>query len=151
MNSVDLDQLKTPGPAITALTEPFWDAASKGKLVIQFCEDCAKAVFYPRLICPHCWSKRLVWRESSGNGILKSFSEIHKPGHPGWLPAVPYVVGLVELQEGATMLSLIVTDAGHSCVVGEALKLAPTSIGGRILPAFKPSSKVDTSASEGKI
>jgi acyl dehydratase/uncharacterized OB-fold protein len=136
--SVDLDLLKTPGPTITALTAPFWQAASEGRLVIQCCQACGKAVFYVRPICPHCWGNRLAWREASGGGRLKSFSVVHKPGHPGWLPAAPYVVGLVELDEGPTMLSFIV--AGEdACAVGQSLVLAPTRIGGRLLPAFKPS------------
>jgi uncharacterized OB-fold protein len=135
--SVDLDLLKTPDPTITALTAPFWQAAAQGRLVIQRCEACGKAVFYPRPICPHCWSNRLAWREASGRGRLKSFSVVHKPGHPGWLPAVPYVVGLVELEEGPTMLSFIVAEEA-ACAVGQKLTLAPTRIGGRMLPAFKP-------------
>lgn len=141
--SVDLDLLKTPGPTITTLTAPFWQAASEGRLVIQSCEACGKAVFYPRPICPHCWSNRLVWREASGRGRLKSFSVVHKPGHPGWLPAAPYVVGLVELEEGPTMLSFIVAEEA-ACAVGQPLVLAPTRIGGRTLPAFRPSAKDTT-------
>ncbi|QKC94678.1 Zn-ribbon domain-containing OB-fold protein [Mesorhizobium sp. NZP2298] len=142
--SVDLDTLKTPAPTITASTQPFWDAAAQGRLKIQHCEDCDKAVFYPRPMCPHCWSKRLVWTEASGRGQLKSFSQVHKPGHPGWLPAAPYVVGLVELAEGPTMLSFILPGM-RSPKVGDALLLAPTAIGGRVLPAFKP---VETATEE---
>jgi hypothetical protein len=137
---IDLDLLKTPGPTITPLTAPFWEAAFEGRLIIQSCEECGKAVFYPRPICPHCWSDRLVWREASGRGRIKSFSIVSKPGHPGWLPAAPYVVGLVELEEGPTMLSFILAPADHACMVGEPLELAPTRIGGRLLPAFKSSS-----------
>ncbi len=136
--TVDLDLLETPGPTITKVTAPFWEAAEKGQLMLQYCTVCANAVFYPRTICPVCWSHQLVWREASGHGILKSFSIIYRPSHPGWLPAVPYVVGLVELEEGPTMLNFIVTDPGYSCSVGDALHLMPIRIGGRILPAFKP-------------
>ena len=81
---MDLDLLKIPGPTITALTAPFWAAAQEGRLSIQHCEDCDNAVFYPRALCPHCWSERLVWKDASGRGRLKSFSVVHKPGHPGW-------------------------------------------------------------------
>ncbi|RAZ92590.1 hypothetical protein DPM33_01445 [Mesorhizobium hawassense] len=134
--SIDLNTLKTPGPTITALTKPFWDAAAEGRLTIQRCKDCSTAVFYPRPICPYCWSKRLAWHDASGKGRLKSFSEVHKPGNPGWLPAAPYVVGLVELAEGPTMLSFILPGT-RSLQVGAMLRLAPTAIGGRVLPAFK--------------
>jgi len=134
---MDLDLLKTPGPTITALTAPFWEAAAEGRLVVQQCQACDRAVFYPRPICPHCWSDRLVWKEASGRGRLKSFSIVHKPGHPGWLPVTPYCVGLVELEEGVTMLSFILDGATGETVVGDTVQLTPTRIGERILPAFR--------------
>ncbi|TGS16822.1 Zn-ribbon domain-containing OB-fold protein [Mesorhizobium sp. M2E.F.Ca.ET.209.01.1.1] len=134
--AIDLNTLKTAGPTISGLTRPFWDAAAEGRLTIQRCEDCGKAIFYPRSICPHCWSRHLLWKDSSGRGRLKSFSEVHRPGHPGWLPAAPYVVGLVELAEGPTMLSFILPGT-RPLQVGAMLLLAPTAIGGRVLPAFR--------------
>ncbi|MCE8470816.1 OB-fold domain-containing protein, partial [Rhodovulum sulfidophilum] len=60
---------------------------------------------------------------------------IWKPGHPGWIPAAPYVVGLVELAEGPTMLSHIL---GKAPEIGMDLTLAPTNTGGRVLPCFRP-------------
>lgn len=132
----ELSELKVPGPTEIALTGLFWAAASAGKLMIQRCSDCEEAVFYPREICPHCWSEHLSWFEASGNGMLKSFSVVHKPAHPGWVPVAPYIVGLVELEEGPTMLSHILAN-NVTPVVGRALRLKPTNIGGRILPAFE--------------
>jgi uncharacterized OB-fold protein len=131
-----LRELKTPGPTAVALTAPFWKAAAEGRLTIQRCRSCGTAVFYPRAICPACWSDRLAWEEASGKGVLASFSEVWRPGHPGWLPAVPYCVGLVRLAEGPTMLSHILA-AGARPRVGDALILEPTDIGGRVLPAFR--------------
>ncbi|MCE8439165.1 Zn-ribbon domain-containing OB-fold protein [Rhodovulum sulfidophilum] len=131
----DLSTLKVPGPTVIALTAPFWEAAAEGRLVIQRCGACGDAVFYPREICPHCWADALSWEEASGAGRLKTFSTIWKPGHPGWIPAAPYVVGLVELAEGPTMLSHIL---GKAPEIGMDLTLAPTNTGGRVLPCFRP-------------
>lgn len=130
----DLATLNVPGPTVTPLTAPFWQAAAEGRLLIQRCGACCKAVFYPREICPHCWADALSWEDAGGSGRLKSFSIIHKPGHPGWGVATPYTVGLVELTEGPTMLSHILTEDPQ---VGMALTLAPTDIGGRVLPCFR--------------
>lgn len=132
----DLAGLTVPGPTVTGLTEPFWKAAAEGRLVVQRCEDCGKAILYPREICPHCWSSRLAWQPARGTGRLKSFSVVHKPGHPGWLPVAPYTVGLVELDEGPTMLSHILK-AERAAKVGDRVAMRPTDIGGRILPAFE--------------
>ena len=129
----DLGSLKVPGPTEIQLTAPFWAAVAEGQLIIQLCGDCGKYVFYPREICPHCWADALTWTPASGRATLKSWSRIHKPGHPGWIAAAPYVVGIVALAEGPTMLSHIL--ATHP-KVADALRFAPTNIGGRILPCF---------------
>jgi uncharacterized OB-fold protein len=130
-----LADLTVPGPTTTALSEPFWKAVDAGKLVIQHCKSCDQSVFYPRSLCPHCWSDALHWVTATGQGVLKSYSRVWKPGHPGWIPAAPYFVGLVEMAEGPTMLSHILTEK-ETISVGDPLRFAPTNIGGRILPCF---------------
>lgn len=134
--TVDLSALDVPGPTLTPLTRPFWDAATDGRLVIQHCGQCTKFVFYPRALCPHCWADALTWEEISGEGRLKSHSRIWKPGHPSWIAATPYVVGLVHLAEGPTMLSLVL-DGADEVRVGDALRFAATRIGSHVLPCFK--------------
>ena len=138
----DLAHLKVPGPIYEPLNAHFWQGAADGVLKIQHCFDCGTYVFYPRPICPHCWADALTWVRASGAARLKSFSVIHKPGHPGWAPVAPYVVGLVELAEGPTMLSQILTE-GQTPTLGAALAFAPTDIGGRVLPCFTLSEETD--------
>ncbi|WP_419908353.1 Zn-ribbon domain-containing OB-fold protein [Hoeflea sp.] len=131
-----LAALEVPGPTVTELTRPFWEAASDGRLLIQKCGSCGHMVFYPRSHCSRCWSEDLSWVEARGTGRLKSFSHIHKPGHPGWVQAAPYTVILVELDEGPTMLSHLV-GAKDGMAVGDRLRLRPTRVGGRVLPCFE--------------
>jgi len=130
----DLSHLQVPGPTITATSAPFWDAVKNDRLLLQHCEDCLCYVFYPRSICPHCWSAHLTWKDAVGTGTLKSYSIVHKPGHSAWEIAVPYIVGLVRLAEGPTMLSLILPP---EVPIGSELVMTPTNIAGRILPAFR--------------
>ena len=127
--------LQVPGPTITDLSAPFWDGAQGGKLMLQICKACQTHVFYPRPLCPHCWRGKMEWVPASGRGTLKSYSQIWKPGHSGWIPVAPYYVGLVHLHEGPTLLSHILTDK-DTLSVGDPLVLAPTDVAGRILPFF---------------
>ena len=131
-----LAELTVPGPTTTELTVPFWDAAADGKLHFQKCNSCGHSVLYPRNLCPACWSEDLEWVEASGKGRLKSFSEVYKPGHPGWIAAAPYFVILVELDEGPTMLSHLVGKT-DGIAIGQRVRLRPTDIGGRRLPCFE--------------
>ena len=56
-------ELKRPVPSSNALTEPFWEATRQHKLVVQYCEGCDKLVWYPREICPDCWTMEgIEWR-----------------------------------------------------------------------------------------
>ncbi|MBK5933620.1 hypothetical protein C8N32_12813 [Rhodovulum imhoffii] len=132
----DLSTLSVAGPIREPLNEPFWQAAARGELSVQHCNACGRHVFYPRPICPHCWADALSWTVVGGHGRLKSFSEIWKPGHPGWIPAAPYLVGLVELAEGPTLLSHILAPE-NDVKIGDPVVFAPTDIGGRILPCFR--------------
>lgn len=138
-----LSDLKVPGPTAIPLTAPFWSAAEAGILHIQNCRACGRHVFYPRPICPHCWADALVWGDVGGSAQLISFSTIWKPGHPGWRPVAPYVIGLAKLKEGPVMLSHILTNA---CTpqVGAALRFAPTRVGERVLPLFELIQETET-------
>lgn len=133
----DFANLSVPGPTTTKLTKPFWEAARQGRLIVQKCDACGKAVFYPRAICPHCWSDGLRWHNTNGRGRLKSYSLVHRPGHPAWTAVAPYMIGLVELEEGPTMLSNILASTAH-VVVGMWLVVEMTKVGTEILPFFKP-------------
>lgn len=136
-----LKDLSVPGPTKIALTEPFWQAIESGRFILQHCGGCGRHVFYPRSLCPHCWSEDLSWVPADGSGKLKSFSQVHKPAHPGWVPAAGYIVGLVELTEGPVMLSLILTQEDRPLLTGDALRMHPTDVGGRLLPVFKQDSQ----------
>jgi uncharacterized OB-fold protein len=69
------------------------------------CRGCGKCHFYPRAICPFCWSNDLEWIKASGKGTLHAFSIPQRPvlGIP-----VPFVAAIVELEEGPRIATNIV-------------------------------------------
>ncbi|MFH1350608.1 MAG: Zn-ribbon domain-containing OB-fold protein [Pseudomonadota bacterium] len=99
---------KKPVPVVTPWGKPFWDAARQGKLKIQLCKDCNKYVFYPRLVCPHCFSGNLDWVEASGKGTVYSYTLVQNNAPSPFLNDMPYVVAIIRLEEGVQMLSNIV-------------------------------------------
>lgn len=131
-----LEALKVPIPTGTSVSGPFWQAMREGTFLLQHCADCARWVFYPRAICPHCWSPKLEWREASGSGRLTTWSVQYRPGHPGWQPAAPYALGLVQLAEGPTMLSHILVPEDY-LRPDLSLRLRIVTIGDTPLPFFE--------------
>lgn len=90
-------------------SRPFWEGVKKHKLMIQHCEDCQLYIFYPRFLCPHCFSEKVTWVQASGKGRIHSYTVVHK-ATPPFNKETPFIVGIIELEEGVRMLSRIVGD-----------------------------------------
>lgn len=138
LTAADLAALEVPPPTPTGETQHFWDASAQGRFELQHCPGCDRWVFYPRALCPHCWGEDLRWREASGRATVRSFTVVHKPGHPGWAGAAPYVVAILSLAEGPTMLSLLRDVAPADVTVGLPVRIAFTTVGDFVLPTAVP-------------
>jgi uncharacterized OB-fold protein len=92
-------------PTPDAETQPYWDAAKDGKLLIRRCNACDRAYFYPRDFCPTCWSTDVSWQEASGRATVYTFSIVRRNDLPPWPPRVPYVAAIVDLEEGPRMMA----------------------------------------------
>lgn len=98
-------------PVPDADSQPFWDGAERGELRIQRCDDCGEHVFYPRAVCPRCGGDRLDWVTARGEGTVHSFTVVHRAAPVGFADAVPYTVGLVDLDEGVRLMASLETGA----------------------------------------
>lgn len=98
---------RRPVPTPTPDTEFYWTEAAAGRLVVRRCLDCDVAYFYPRDFCPECLSTNVDWMACSGRATLHTFVIEHRPG-PGYEDDLPYVVAVVDLEEGARMMTNIV-------------------------------------------
>lgn len=96
--------LPTPDP----VTKPYWDSVKAHAMQLQKCSDCGKFVFYPRAVCPHCFSRDLKWTPVSGKGKIYGFTISHQKVIQSFASEVPYVIALVELEEGARMMTNLV-------------------------------------------
>lgn len=126
-----------PAPVVTPETAPYWDGARSGKLLLQRCLECGALRFYPRRACPSCWSERVEWTEASGRGRVHTFSVIHRPPAPAFATRVPYVVALVDLEEGPRMMANIVGDDALDVAIDEAVTVTFEPRGGVVLPQFR--------------
>lgn len=90
-------------PTISADTQFFWNGLKENKLLIQRCSGCGQLRHPPRPMCPHCRSLEWDTVESSGRGTVYSYVMPHQPRFPFF--DYPYVVALVDLEEGIRLLS----------------------------------------------
>ena len=92
----------TPSPA----SAPYWDAAQRGELVFQRCDECGAIALRPSKMCASCLGHSLSWAPSAGLGRLYSWTVVWRPQHPSF--QVPYVPAIIALDEGWFMMSAVV-------------------------------------------
>ena len=60
------------------LTQPFWDAANAGRLVIQNCTACNRLQHPPAPTCEQCGARdTLAWKEMSGRGKIYNYVVVY--------------------------------------------------------------------------
>ncbi|MGI5202644.1 Zn-ribbon domain-containing OB-fold protein [Spirillospora sp. CA-108201] len=73
-------------------TDPFFDGAAAGRLVVRRCEGCDRWFTPDASGCPGCGEENLGWAEASGAATLVTWTILPRE------PPVP--LALVELAEG---------------------------------------------------
>jgi len=142
--SADGKPLPVPNPT----TQPYFDAARKGQLRIQRCPRDG-FFFYPRARCPGCLGNDWSWQDVSGRGEVHAFT-IDRMGHdPALASEVPFVIAVVELEEGPRMTARIVDCAFDDVRIGMPLEARFESIEDITLVRFAPSAGVDRLDDQG--
>lgn len=93
-----------PAPIPDADTRPFWEACNREELIHQYCGSCGQAQFYPRALCARCGAGALEWRPSKGLGTIYTYTVNFRAPNPSFASDVPYVIALVDLDEGIRMM-----------------------------------------------
>jgi uncharacterized protein len=128
-----------PRPERTALNEPYWQALDRGELVFQHCNQCGRANLPARAECPHCLRPALEWRRSSGAAKLVSWIVYRQSFHPAFAHRVPYIVAIVELAEGARLVTnLSGIQSPASLCIDMPLIVSIERDDGLALPRFRP-------------
>jgi uncharacterized OB-fold protein len=129
-----------PLPAIDHLSAPFWEGCQEGRLRLQTCTACRKPQFPPGPVCTHCGSPDSEWIDSSGRASVYSWIVVRHPiPVEVYADDVPYVVALVELEEGVRMPTNIVDCAPEAVSAGMPLEVCFRDVSETItLPQFRP-------------
>lgn len=122
-----------PAPTAEAGTEPFWEGTKNGKLMVKYCQSCKQPHWYPRTLCPFCFSDT-EWKQAGGKGTIYSFSVMQR-GNPN-----PYCIAYVTLDEGVTMMTQIVDCDLDTIKIGQRVEVVfkPSEGDTHQVPMFKP-------------
>lgn len=127
-------------PVPSDLTVPYWEAAQRQVLLLQRCDRCHRFITYPRYLCLTCGSTDSSWVQSAGTGAVYSFTVMHTAPSADFQELVPYVIALIDLDEGVRMMSNLMIDGDEHPVIGQRVQLSWLSVEGGFLPVFTPTS-----------
>jgi uncharacterized OB-fold protein len=113
-------------PVISHDTAFFWEGTAAGELRIQRCPACGRLRHPPGPMCPSCGADKQDWVVASGRGEVFSYVVHHHPQVPG--KQLPFVVALVELEEGVRMLGELIDAQPADVSIGMPVEIALTRI-----------------------
>ena len=139
-------------PVPDQLTEPFWEAAKRGRLAIQQCQNCQRLHHPPVHYCMSCHDPEpeFAFAELSGRGTVYSHYIHYDSDIAAFKEHVPYPVVTVELDEqpGLMLVTNILGCDYDAIRAGMAVEVVFEEASEEIsMPQFRPRS--DAGSSEG--
>jgi uncharacterized OB-fold protein len=116
----------------------FFQACCEGKLLIQECPACGQRQFYPRALCTACGATP-GWLETAGRGTIYTFTVVRQNRIAPFAAELPYVVAMIDLEEGVRMLGTVTTAYPDDIGVGLPVEAyARVYEDGRAIPYWRP-------------
>ena len=135
----ETDTTTRPIPRPTKLSRPFWDATARHELVLQRCTIDGHYEWTPQFACSKCLNESLEWVAVTGLGKVYSYSVVHRPQGPEF--EVPYIVAIVELDEGPRMLTSLVDIGPDEVQIGMRVQVSFEDAGDLALYRFGPAGR----------
>jgi uncharacterized OB-fold protein len=99
--------LRPQDVAPDALDAPFWDACRDARFLVHRCGECGRA-YWPASTCIDHGARSMAWDDASGRGEVHTYTVVHHVYDRSLLERVPYVLAVVQLDEGPFFHSDIV-------------------------------------------
>lgn len=118
-------------PRINDESRPFWEATTRGELLVKHCTTCGENHYFPRTFCPFCFSDATEWLKCSGRGTIYTYS-VSRRGEA-------YAIAYVTLDEGPTLLTNLIDCDLDRLAIGQAVQVKFVDTGeGSAIPCFVP-------------
>lgn len=134
------EEWRKPLPNVDDVNREYWQAGTEGRLLVQECPECGQRQFYPRALCTKCGGTP-TWLECSGRGVVHTFTVIRQMGMRPFRDELPYVVAMVEIEEGPLILGNVTGCDPEAVTVGMPVEVhfvkAADDVG---IPMWRPRS-----------
>ena len=130
---------RKPLPRIDEESRGWWEALARHELYFQRCRGCGTDRLYPRALCPACLSSATEWVRASGRGTVYTFTVTRQNQAPGFREELPYVLAIVELEEGPRLMTNVIGCAPDAVRIGMPVEVVFDDVTPEVtLPKFAP-------------
>lgn len=112
-----------PQPDVSETTRPFWDGIKSNEFRVQFDPSTGAPQFYPRSTSLVTGRTDLEWRAVSGKGTVYTYTSTLVP-IPGFEDDVPYILAIIDLEEGVRILANMVNVTEDEIEIGMPVRVA---------------------------
>jgi len=127
-----------PAPVPDLDTQPFWDGCQEERFLVPECTACGTRRWPPGPMCPACQGTDTRWLGSTGRGTVYSWLVVHHPVNPALADQVPYVVAMIDLEEGVRVVGNVEGCEPDSVRAGMPVEVVfERHEGGMLIPNFR--------------
>lgn len=131
---MDVDVSNLTQPENLGPEQYYHQLLAQGIFALQHCQACEQAIFYPRMVCPHCGGTDLQWRPAQGQGTVYSTTVVRRRPDKGG----DSNVALVDLKEGVRLMSRVDDIAPDKVTIGMQVQSQIRDADGTPLLVFTP-------------
>lgn len=119
-----------------AWTQPFWDAAERGELLLPQCASCGHFRWPPGPFCPRCRSQAVAWM-APGAGQIYSFTILREKKDDGAVQII--VPALIEFPgAGGVRLAAAISGTPIDRIhIGASVELSWSRAKNALIPIFR--------------
>lgn len=135
-----------PIPFKTLDNAPYWDAADRHELSLQFCKACDTHIHPAGPSCPSCGQVDFEWENygSEIKGTVYSYVVSYRPFLPGFQDDLPLIIAQVELDNipGVQIIGNILNCSDQEVKIGMPVEMIWIDVNEeRAIPQWQPLSE----------
>ncbi|MEV6480600.1 OB-fold domain-containing protein [Streptomyces sp. NPDC051576] len=120
-----------PAPLIDTDSAGFWEATREGRVALCRCSDCGVWLARPLERCNRCGGPT-SFTDVTGSGTIYSFIVVRHGSVPAFASLLPYVLALVEFDEGPRLPGILLDEQGPGVAVGQRVRAELTQFTGAV-------------------
>lgn len=101
---------------------PYWQSLREHQAKLQKCSKCGRFRFPPSASCYYCGTLGGEWTAISGRGNIYTWTVIHHPIDPRLANEVPFIIVLVESEEGPRIAGRLLSCEREQIKIGMPVK-----------------------------